>query len=438
MDYDGFLQRNLNQAIDFDHMYGPQCVDSVAQYCVDNNRPVAYANAKDWLGNPALSSSFATIYNNPSDPNQLPSRGDIIIWDGGLPGSGGYGHIAIFDAYLNADSFQSLDQNWGGQYVHFVVHTWTHVAGWLSPIPDSAPVGNPAPDMHPDPAPENPSPVDLPEPTPVVIPVQAIPLPTGALPITSPRYDHEIIKQIPGYDTMTDAQNRTNPVDVISPGVYYLRTTQGGMDKLATDSNGANGIWINPAMNVPDPTPEAKKITTLDEIKKEWDASAALVEQVVVNIAKELVHGSNTPTDKGSSWKKMSPFIDFTGKRRPLEYKVVKAYQAHDLEGRTQATTQLKEGQRILIAGTFKKDGIKYFRPQKVADAGTWWGIPLVDKMGDDVIQPDAPITIDRTIDPGFIMTPRKHINIVEALATGKSFVYRMERAFDIFKHKRR
>ena len=436
MNYDDFLNSYLNQSIDWDKMYGPQCVDEIAQYCSDNNRPMAYANAKDWLGNPALANGFTTTYNNPGDMNQLPSRGDIVIWDGGLPGSGGYGHIAIFDAYLNVDSFQSLDQNWGGRYCHFVIHTWSHVAGWLSPIPEAAPVGNPSPDVHPDPAPSNPTP-EIQQPEPVVVPPVAIPLPTGALPITSPRYEHAIIKQIPAYESMTDAFNRANPVDVVSPGVtYYLRTTQNGMDKLSIAPTSTDGVWINPTLNVPEPTPEAKKITTLDEIKKEWNVTASKVDAIAITVAKNLLKPVEHANNADNSWKKMSPFVDFNGKRRPLEYKVHKDYQAHDLEGRTQVTTQLKVGQRILIAGTFKKDGIKYFRPQKVADSGTWWGIPLVDQVGDDVIQPDAPIMFNNSIDPGFILTPQKHINIVEALATGKSFVDRVERAFDIFKGK--
>lgn len=136
MDYDGFIARNLGKAIDWDGLYGAQCVDMVAQYCVDNNKPVAYANAKDWADNPALQGAFDWIANNPNDPNQLPKRGDIVVFSGAQPGSGGYGHIDIFDMITGADTstWQGLDQNWGGQYVHFVPnHVWTYVLGWWTP-----------------------------------------------------------------------------------------------------------------------------------------------------------------------------------------------------------------------------------------------------------------------------------------------------------------
>lgn len=162
MNYDGFIKKYLGKAIDWDGLYGPQCVDEVAQYCKDNGKPVAYANAKDWANHPALRGAFTWVVNKPTDYKQVPKRGDIIVWSGSLPGSGGYGHIAIFDKVVRAGVFQSLDQNWGGQYVHFVPnHTWDYVLGWwtpkaVTPTPTPKPPVNtpiPAPAPHPDPAP---------------------------------------------------------------------------------------------------------------------------------------------------------------------------------------------------------------------------------------------------------------------------------------------
>jgi hypothetical protein len=168
MKYDDFLNKYLGKAIDWDGAYGAQCVDEIAQYCEDNGMPIAYANAKDWANHPALQGAFDWTDNNPSDVHQIPKRGDIIVWNGNLPGSGGYGHIAIFDMVIRPGVFQSLDQNWGGQYVHFVPnHTWDYILGWWTPKAKPAPAPPvpvppapiPAPDVHPDPAPANP-PVD--------------------------------------------------------------------------------------------------------------------------------------------------------------------------------------------------------------------------------------------------------------------------------------
>jgi hypothetical protein len=70
------------------------------------------------------------VWNNPNDMTQKPTPGDWIIWSGSLPGSGGYGHVAMC---LSTPPKQivSADQNWGGQTVHQVTHDWNYVIGWI-------------------------------------------------------------------------------------------------------------------------------------------------------------------------------------------------------------------------------------------------------------------------------------------------------------------
>ncbi len=174
MDYDGFINKWLGKSIDWDGVYGAQCVDEVCQYLVDNGKGhcIAWSNAKDWANHPALRGDFDWTENNPSDYNQVPKRGDVIVWGGGLPGSGGYGHIAIFDMVVGPGVFQSLDQNWGGQTVHFVPnHNWSHILGWWTPKPQVVPTPPtpPAPDPAPTPAPA-PLPPAVPQPDPVPVP----------------------------------------------------------------------------------------------------------------------------------------------------------------------------------------------------------------------------------------------------------------------------
>lgn len=193
MNYDGFISKWLGQSIDWDGVYGPQCVDEIAQYCVENGKAIAYANAKDWANHPALRGDFDWTDNNPSDYNQVPKRGDIIIWSGDLPGSGGYGHIAIWDMVVAPGVFQSLDQNWGGQYVHFQSHNWQYILGWWTPkakpVPEPpapepvppAPTPIPAPVPAPDPAP-----TPTPDPTPVPSTPPPVPTPPPQPPAPKP------------------------------------------------------------------------------------------------------------------------------------------------------------------------------------------------------------------------------------------------------------
>lgn len=130
MNYDAHINKYLGKYL---ADYGGQCVSNAAHYCIDNGKPIAYANACNWWQHPALTGAFNFIANNPSDLKQVPNRGNIIIWNSSLPGSGGAGHIAIFDSVVSPGVFKSLDANWGGAEVHFVNHNWGYVVGWMVP-----------------------------------------------------------------------------------------------------------------------------------------------------------------------------------------------------------------------------------------------------------------------------------------------------------------
>ena len=135
MNYDQFIGEWNGKYIS---QYGGQCVAVIAEYEAENNLPIVWANACDWANNPIMLSAYDWIANDPNDPNQLPSRGNIIIWDANLSGSGGAGHIAFFDSYLHQGAFQSWGANWGGKTMHFQTHTWANVAGWYTPKPPEA------------------------------------------------------------------------------------------------------------------------------------------------------------------------------------------------------------------------------------------------------------------------------------------------------------
>lgn len=137
MNYDGFLAKWNGKQVT---AYGGECVALVAQYCAENGKPIAWANAKDWWGNGSLTGAFDFIRNNPADLKQIPARGDIMIWDGNLAGSGGFGHIAIFDKVSAPGAFVSFDQNWGGRQAHLVSHNWNNIIGWMTPKVAAPPV----------------------------------------------------------------------------------------------------------------------------------------------------------------------------------------------------------------------------------------------------------------------------------------------------------
>lgn len=132
MNYDGYLASHPPGTVL--NNYSGECVSNIANYLDFNGLHsfIAYANAKDWADNGTVKGAFTWIANNPNDYNQVPARGDIIVWSGALPGSGGYGHIAIWDRVVSPGVFSSYDNNWGGRYLHFVNHNWSYVLGWYT------------------------------------------------------------------------------------------------------------------------------------------------------------------------------------------------------------------------------------------------------------------------------------------------------------------
>lgn len=145
MNLDQFVDAYNNKIVDVDGAYGGQCWDLVAEY----SRSVIGVPPHDSFpyGLPTgdgcaagvfknfpdpLPQYYDRIANNPNDPNQVPQRGDIIVWDYSSPGSGGAGHIAIV---LSADTngFTSLDQNWVPQITKQINHNYNYIQGWLRP-----------------------------------------------------------------------------------------------------------------------------------------------------------------------------------------------------------------------------------------------------------------------------------------------------------------
>jgi len=140
---------------DFDGWYGAQCVDIVNFYQRDvvGGSFISAVGAKDWFekySTNGASAKYDKIVNNMADPNQLPSRGDVVVWSGALSGSGGYGHIGVVLS-ANKSGFTSFDQNFpSGSYCHSQYHAWTStVLGWLHPKANGAPAPAPAPTPAP-------------------------------------------------------------------------------------------------------------------------------------------------------------------------------------------------------------------------------------------------------------------------------------------------
>lgn len=137
MNYDSFVAKYNGKPVEYDGAYLYQCVDLVKQYLHDcfGINPGTWGNASNYYTNPnpTLLGRFTKIANGATN---VPSKGDIVVYSSATPGSGGAGHIEIFDHKAGAGTFVAFSQNWGGQTAHFVTHAdnYKYVLGWFTPI----------------------------------------------------------------------------------------------------------------------------------------------------------------------------------------------------------------------------------------------------------------------------------------------------------------
>jgi hypothetical protein len=119
----------LGQSIDFDDVYGPQCVDAVNSFVTQT----APGSGRFYSATASLM-VFERLRGwqwEPNSPDNFPPPGAVVVW-GYAPaiGVGQAGHTAVC---LGADTalILSLDQNWGAvKFVRAVVHDYRGVVGW--------------------------------------------------------------------------------------------------------------------------------------------------------------------------------------------------------------------------------------------------------------------------------------------------------------------
>jgi len=122
-----FINQFNNSSLDFDGVYGGQCVDLAKAWLDWLGYEVsgAWGNAIDWDKH----GSKADLEWIPNTPSGVPKEGDLIVWNW-KP----YGHIAIF-VEGDVNSFKSFDQNYPvGNVCAITAHSYSGVKGWLRPL----------------------------------------------------------------------------------------------------------------------------------------------------------------------------------------------------------------------------------------------------------------------------------------------------------------
>lgn len=138
MNVDQFVAKYNGVHIDEDGYYGAQCWDVSARYAREvvgcPSFPTGSGGAEGLFSQfkAPIPQYFDRIANNKSDPNQLPVKGDVIVWDGSF--SPPWGHTAVC---ISADQsgVTVLEQNGNnpGGVAYIKKRGWTAVSGWLRP-----------------------------------------------------------------------------------------------------------------------------------------------------------------------------------------------------------------------------------------------------------------------------------------------------------------
>ena len=401
-----FIAEKNGQTVNFDGIAedSGQCVQLVALWCQRIGLPVLYHNAADWWTyyGGDFEQHWVRVDNDPNNPNQLPSVGDVVVFNHSLPGSTGYGHIDIFVQDLGIGSWQGYDSNWSGKYAHLVNHTWSYVLGWFTPRHIDPPAASPpieAPINVEVPLPE-PPPVE-PPPLPYVPPAAPVPFPYDTTPYT-------VIKSIFGFDTATDAGNQANAKQSVEAGDYFVYKRYPGNDKLinVTKTLGTAGTWIDSDYNVPDPPPEPPKPVEPEPTPiSEWPG----VRDQVPPPAPEPIPVIVTTPNFRATYKP----LDDLNPTKPHKFAVLKTITITELGTQGKDITLIK-GQTIGIYGTFTVNSTIYGRPILRSDTlrTMYYGVPLmVDGHTQFYVEPleDTIQDMDEDI-PTYATTPAERM----------------------------
>lgn len=135
MTLDQFVVKYNGKYIDWDGVYGYQCVDLMRFYqrdvlgVVSQSIPAA-GTAKQIFNNfPAGGNKhFIKILNSPTNS---PQKGDIVFWGTYLFVTGWAGHVGVCSE-AGLYSLITFDQNYPtGSSCRFVKHSYKGVMGWL-------------------------------------------------------------------------------------------------------------------------------------------------------------------------------------------------------------------------------------------------------------------------------------------------------------------
>lgn len=415
-----------------------QCVSLVKQYvreCYELN-PGAWGNAIQWWSatNPAVLTKFT------KDPTGNVQKGDIVILRTvGHIDYAGYGHIGIATGNGDPNSIEILEQNGlgsgsglGGDAIRTRYVARNRLAGVLRPIPIAPPLptitvtsfaaptqytvaGRPKYNLdlaNFDEISSQPLFIaddtvitvlayltrsDLPQYvyyledanahygynkldcTPYTPPAPYVPPATPNK--GTPPETYEVFVTLDGFQSASDANRQQNFFQPVAPGSnYFVFARDIGMINITKDNMKA-GVWINPKFNelppVPAPVPPSLPVDIVQPDSTPVDVAPppTLEEQGSVNFVGHSLRPDGKPV---MYYANNEVPIDIQDLANPSEVLHMEPYN---------------NDQPIPVVQWFEAGGVKYYRAQKVAKAGWWYGI-RADILSE--VNEDQPLDFNR------------------------------------------
>jgi hypothetical protein len=180
----------------------------------------------------------------------------------------------------------------------------------------------------------------------------------------NPDNKYDVIKEIPGYSTATNAGNHIGSTVRVPAGTYFVYNTYPGNNTLinVTSKLGVAGAWINTEDNVPDAPPSSE-----------------------VPVPEPSAHIETEPATSTNSLPWQDTFRPFP---KPVHYISTRAIVVADLSGQQPdmslpkySNTGTHEVGVVSAFGKVEKDGIEWYRLKSSNDPDYhyWYCVPVID-----------------------------------------------------------
>lgn len=137
MELSEFVKKNIGKKVDFDKMYGAQCVDLFRQYNQDvwgHPHTGSVEGAKDLFLHYSVLKEKNYLLKFPEDKNSVPKIGSVAIWN--ATETNPFGHVAIVLGTLNDNLIVFEQDGFKQDGAKIMLRSRENLLGYLEDMPE--------------------------------------------------------------------------------------------------------------------------------------------------------------------------------------------------------------------------------------------------------------------------------------------------------------